>query len=162
LEDFVVEQLRSLGGDEALLAGSVRRAQERLRERAAEAEAEQARTRSALEERRAELQALIATGADRNGSAARAAALREVIRSLDADARRLDARIAAMRDRVLDEDELAGALEAFDPMWAALSSAERERLVQLLVRSVEYDAASEAISVTFHALEDEEAQPCPA
>ncbi|MGD9692357.1 MAG: recombinase family protein [Phycisphaerales bacterium] len=162
LEDFVVEQLRALGGDEALLADSVRRAQERLRERAAEAQAEQARTRSALEERRAELQALIATGADRNGSAARAAALREEIRSLDADARRLDARIAAMRDRMLDEDELAGALEAFDPMWEALSSAERERLVHLLVRCVEYDAASEAISVTFHALEDKEAEACPA
>ena len=47
-------------------------------------------------------------------------------------------------------------------MWEALSIPERERLVQLLVRRVEYDAASEAISVTFHALEDEEAKACPA
>ena len=48
------------------------------------------------------------------------------------------------------------ALEAFDPMWNALAAAEQERLVHLLVRSVEYDAASEAVSVTFHAQDDAE------
>ena len=88
-------------------------------------------------------------------SAARANGLREQLRALSAELRRLDARLNAMRDRMLDEDELAGALEAFDPMWDALTTAERERLVHLLVRSVEYDAKSETISVTFHAAEDE-------
>jgi hypothetical protein len=80
--------------------------------------------------------------------------LREVIRTLSAESRRLEAQTAAMRDRVLDEDELAGALEAFEPMWEALTTAERERLVHLLVREVEYDARSETISVTFHAADE--------
>ncbi len=99
-----------------------------------------------------------------NGSAARASSLREEIRALSADERRLNARIAAMQERLLDEDELAGALEAFDPMWEALATGERERLVHLLIREVEYDAASETISVTFHAADEEvlEEAACPA
>ncbi len=61
------------------------------------------------------------SGRGRNGSGARASALREEIRALSADDRRLTKRIDAMQERVLDEDELAGAFEAFDPMWDALS-----------------------------------------
>lgn len=68
-----------------------------------------------------------------------------------------------MRERLLDEDELAGALEAFDPMWKALTMAERERLIHLLVREVEYDARNETINVTFHAADEEapEETTCP-
>jgi hypothetical protein len=40
-------------------------------------------------------------------------------------------------------------------MWDALTTAERERLVHLLVRSVEYDAENEAVSVSFHAADEE-------
>jgi hypothetical protein len=79
------------------------------------------------------------------------------------EARRLDARVAAMRERLLDEDELAGALEAFDPMWEALTPDERERLVHLLVRDIQYDAASETISVSFQAADEgglEETSEC--
>jgi len=93
-----------------------------------------------------------------------AAELRERIRDLDARGRRLDARIASMRDRVLDEDELVGALEAFDPLWEQLNTQERERLVHLLVKRVEWDAETETITVAFNAeagsVVDEEAA-CP-
>lgn len=34
--------------------------------------------------------------------------------------------------------------------WEHLTTVERERMVQLLVRQVEYDAVTESISVTFH------------
>ena len=49
-----------------------------------------------------------------------------------------------------DDDELVGAVEAFDPLWEHLQPRERERLVHLLVRQVTYDARSESISVTFN------------
>lgn len=108
LERFVVDQIRSLGQDDALMVESVRRAQERLRDRVAEADADKARVTEQLTAARNELRELVDSGRERNGSAARASGLREQIRGLSTDARRLDARIAAMRDRLLDEDELAG------------------------------------------------------
>lgn len=52
---------------------------------------------------------------------------------------------------MLDKDELAGALESFDPLWAQLNTAERERLVHLLVKRVEWDAETETITVAFNA-----------
>lgn len=164
LERFVVDQMRALGRDDALMIESVRRAQVRLRERAEEREAKRDRLAGELADRRGELREIVESGRERNGSAARAASLREEIRALSAESRRLDARITAMRDRLLDEDELAGALEAFDPMWEALTTADRERLVHLLVRDVEYDARCETISVTFHAADEEaeEEAACPA
>lgn len=164
LERFVIDQIRALGRDDAILAESVRRAQERLRERAEELNAKRNELGKQLEGQRAELQELVDRGADRNGSAARAGALREEISELAAEMRRLNTRIESIRARLLDEDELAGALEAFDPMWERLTTAERERLVQLLVQRVEYDASSETISVTFHGLEEapEEEPACMA
>ena len=87
LEQFVIDQIRSLGQDDSLVTDVVRAAQERL----------------------------------------------------EAD------------DGVrVDEDELAGAIEAFDPLWETLSPAERAHVIHLLVKQIEYDAAGETISVTFH------------
>ena len=159
LERFVVDQIRFLGRDDGLMVESVRGAQERLRRHADALDCDRGRLLERLEAAREELRELVDSGRDRNGSAAKASGLQEEIRGLSAEERRLGIRIAAMRERTLDEDELAGALEAFDPMWEALTTSERERLVHLLVRSVEYDVKSETISVTFHAAEDE---PCPA
>jgi site-specific DNA recombinase len=140
------------------------RAQERLREKAEALEGRRDALLAEMDDHREELRGLVESGAERNGSAARAGWLREQIRDLCAAERRLTARVAALRERTLDEDELAGALEAFDPMWEALTTAERERLVHLLVREVEYDAERETVSVTFHAEDDESLQeaPCPA
>jgi site-specific DNA recombinase len=150
LEKFVVDQVRSLGKDDRLMAASVLRAQERLREQLDAATKARAEIAKRLVRCRSDLRGLTESGRDRNGSAAQAGSLREEVRERDAEARRLDAVITAMKSRAIDEDELAGAMEAFDPLWESLTLAERERLIQLIVRQVEYDAASEAISVTFH------------
>ena len=155
LEQFVVDQLRSIGSDDAMMAESVRGAQEQLRERVHALNADRSNTIEQLEAARDELRELVDSGHDRNGSGARASGLREEIRVLSAEDRRQTKRITAMQERLLDEDELAGAFEAFDPMWDALTTAERERFVHLLVRSVEYDAENETVSVSFHAAEEE-------
>jgi hypothetical protein len=104
-----------------------------------------------VEEARRELRDLVADGRDRNGSASLAADLRERIRDLDGRGRKLDARLTSMRERAIDEDELAGALESFDPLWEQLNAAERERMVRLLVKCVEWDAVTETVTVTFNA-----------
>ena len=162
LEKFVVDQLRLLGKDGGLVSESLLRAQDLLRDHAARLESARAAAREQLEAHRGELRRLGESGGDRNGSAARASDLREEIRRLDAEARKLDARVKAVHARVIDEDELAGAIESFDPLWEHLTTQERERLVQFLVRRVEYDAVTESISVTFHDgtfTEPEETEP---
>ncbi|WP_458789213.1 recombinase family protein [Adonisia turfae] len=151
LESFVIGELRTLGEDNELVRDAVLAAQATLRERLVSLENDRDALGVEQDAARTELRDIVAEGRDRNGSAAVAAELRERIRDLDARSRRLDARLAAMRDRVLDEDELVGALEAFDPLWEQLNTKERERLVRLLVKRVEWDAETETITVAFNA-----------
>ncbi|MCE7888123.1 MAG: recombinase family protein [Sorangiineae bacterium PRO1] len=63
----------------------------------------------------------------------------------------LDQQIAADSSRVVDEDELVGAVEAFDGVWTAMTAAERCELLRALVASVEFDGVSQAVTVTFQA-----------
>ncbi|MBX3324100.1 MAG: recombinase family protein [Phycisphaeraceae bacterium] len=151
LESFVINELRAIGRDDGLVADAMAAAQRRLRERLDVFQGDRAGLAAEVEEARRELRDLVADGRDRNGSASLAADLRERIRDLDARGRKLDARLTSMRERAIDEDELAGALESFDPLWEQLNAAERERLVRLLVKCVEWDAVTETVTVTFNA-----------
>jgi hypothetical protein len=63
----------------------------------------------------------------------------------------LEARIAADELRHIDEDEIAGAVESFDSLWAAMQPGEREQLMKAMVERVEYDAATEAVTVVCRA-----------
>ena len=58
--------------------------------------------------------------------------------------------IVELQRRMVEEDELTGAFEAFDPMWDKLRPAEKSRLIHLLVQCIEYDGENEEISITYH------------
>jgi site-specific DNA recombinase len=66
-------------------------------------------------------------------------------------------RSARVRDQVqdlrvkrLDEDAARAALAAFDPVWQTLAPPEQARVVDLLVRQVDYDGAKGSVTITFH------------
>jgi hypothetical protein len=59
----------------------------------------------------------------------------------------LQTRIAADETRQIDEDEIAGAVESFETLWAAMLPGEREQLMKAVVERVEYDASSETVTV---------------
>lgn len=127
LEEFVVEQIKTIMNDDATLRAVVDRAVEILGE--------------AAQARAAELAAV-------NAALARGGHARDVARLR----RRQEALAAAVkrdRERLVDEDEVVGAVEAFDGVWGALTGAEREELVREVVERVEYDAAAEVVSLTF-------------
>ncbi|MCC6228458.1 MAG: recombinase family protein [Phycisphaerales bacterium] len=144
LESFVVDRMREVCGDESLLQQSVLRAQEQLREDLDAANDERDGVARDLTQAR---QAL--SKATTQGDNAGAGEHRETVRELERRQRQLEATIGAMEDQVIDPDELAGAMEAFDPLWASLTVEERERLVRLMVREVAYDAQNESLSVAF-------------
>ena len=66
------------------------------------------------------------------------------------EAAKLNEHIVRLRKRMLDSDELTGALEAFDPLWDRLSPTHKARLIHLLVDRIEYDGDAETVAVTFH------------
>jgi len=59
-------------------------------------------------------------------------------------------KIAKKKTIKVGKKELASTLEDFDPIWEFLSPREKERLVHLLVKKIDYDGANEMMSLTFY------------
>ena len=76
---------------------------------------------------------------------------------LEEQAAKLDQRLAEVeRERQaadhsnLDPNDLAFALSLFDPIWDVLFPAEQARIIELLIRRIEYNGKSGELAVTFH------------
>ena len=150
LENFVVEQIRSLGKDPAVLGDTLRATQTQL-----QAEID------ALERQRTDVETRIrAYGREVGQLAPKAGFDESVTREIgriqvrmqeeQQEISKINEQIMKLRKRMLDSDELAGAVEAFDPLWDSLSPTHQSRLIHLLVDRIEYDGDAEAVSVTFH------------
>ncbi len=150
LEQFVVDQIRVLGQDGQVITASIRAAQRQLQQEIADLRSQRetvARRTKRLTERVQRLAGSRGTGRPATDLIAD---LRDQLREADQEATRINDQIIRASQRLIDEDELVGAIEAFDPVWDAFSPRERERLVHLLVSQVAYDAGQETISVTFN------------
>jgi len=150
LEDFVLGEIRALGRDGRVLEAALVAAQAHLQADIGAIE----RQRKVVESRIRGLGRDIGTLAPRAGYDEAAtrdlARLQDQMREEEEAVTGFNDRIEKIRRRMLDPDELAGAVEAFDPLWDALSPTDRARLVHLLVDRIEYDGEAEAISITFH------------
>jgi site-specific DNA recombinase len=78
------------------------------------------------------------------------AELQERIRLVEERVRSLHTQIQAAQEQRLDEDEAAIALSQFDPVWKMLAPREQARLIDLLVRQVDYDGARGKVTIAFH------------
>ncbi len=76
--------------------------------------------------------------------------LAEQMRQAKDELTELNGQLAVAQKRLVDDDELLGAGESFDPMWQNLKADEKQRLIHLLIQRIEYDAENEAITITYH------------
>jgi len=146
LEEFVVNQVRAVGRDDRLVMEAIRQTQRRLQDEIAVLQEQ----RTAIANRVKHLTAKVQQMAVDPDAADELAELQDRLCEAECQATQIDDEIIEASRRLVDEDELFGAVEAFDPVWDSLSPGERARIIHLLVKQVEYDAASETISVTFH------------
>lgn len=150
LEAFVVEQIKCIGRDPAMLEESLQATQQHFR---AEIDVWMAQ-RNQIEGQVRELRRRVGQLASRAGFDENAArqrnGLQEEIRQLQQEILQINGKIAYIEKRLLEPDELAGAIEAFDPLWESLSPTYKAKLIHLLIQRIEYDGANESISLTFH------------
>jgi site-specific DNA recombinase len=164
LEQFVVDQIRALGQDDGVIVDAVRAAQRELQQEIAGLKDERKAAEGRLARLTEKARRLVADGHGPD-AADRLAELQDRLRDAEQRVTELDDQVVRADKRLIDEDELVGAIEAFDPVWDALNPRERERIVRLLVAQVAYDASQEAISVTFNptgiaALSNDEEAAC--
>jgi site-specific DNA recombinase len=149
MERFVIEQIRSVGKNRALQAETFRQARTLGEKRTRELEAEKAALEGELRRHAEELHKLVSQG-ERQDAIDRMADLQERIRTAEQRATQVREELIALGRGLVDEREVAQALEIFDPVWESMSPREQARAIQLLVDRVDYDGARGTVSVVFH------------
>jgi len=150
IESFVVDQIRGIGRDPGLIAKTVEATRTQLAERKAALEAEARLLQRELEQAHAALrQQLGPVGG--NGRARRGAAVgqQDAVRRLEEQLRVVEEELAALHGQRIYPDELRAALEAFDPVWAQLTTSERAQLLQSLIERIDYDGGTGKLAISF-------------
>ena len=151
IEQFVVDRIKCVGKDPALLQATIARARDQDEARLEELEAERRlidRDLARLADEERQLAQPLA-GHDDADRLARLAEALERIRQAEACLAHVCEREAQLRREWLDENELTAVLSAFDPVWESLTPAEQARVVRLLIARVDYDVSKGKIAIAF-------------
>jgi site-specific DNA recombinase len=152
IEQFVVEQIRCIGNDPALLREVLAQARSQDEARTAGLEAEQRGLQKDLTAWHGEVRRLsgqLRPGEDNGPIVARLAELQERIGTVEMRVMKVREQIQAVHRQLLDEEEAATALSVFEPVWEALTPGEQGRVVGLLVERVDYDGSKGKVSIAF-------------
>ncbi len=150
IEQFVVDQIRDIGKDPALLAETIEETRAQATKRIQDLEAEQRGLERDLARHSAELRKLAGRLATNGTATDRAADLQDRIRTAEQRMTQVREELMGLQRDLLDEREVARALSAFDPAWEMLAPREQARVIRLLVQRVDYDGGQGTVSVTFH------------
>ena len=144
VETFVVDQIRRIGADKQLQDETFRQAVGQVRTQGRGLRAERKRLERDLMSDQAEVERLVGAVSRVEGSAADAIArelekVQDHVRTVESRLSEIDDELDRLKAQDVDRDDLARALEEFDPIWEALLIPERERVMRLLIERIDYD-----------------------
>jgi site-specific DNA recombinase len=142
VEKFVVDQIKHIGRDPAVLAGTLRQVQRQQAKELAEVQAEEKSVQRELSRLRTSVGKL-ADDADK------AAVVAEQVQRAEQELAGLQERIAKVQAGRVEPDEVSAALSSFEPVWEQLTPQEQGRVLRLLIERVEYDGSAGTIGITF-------------
>ena len=149
IERIVVEQIRAIGRDPSLVAATLKQARLQADESTQGLQRERAALERELKRHHGEVRKLVVQAGSNGGAAARLGDLNERIRVGEQRLTEIQEQVIALSRRMIDEGDVARALEVFDPVWELLSPKEQARIIQLLIERVEYDGENAKVAITF-------------
>ena len=152
IERVVIDQIKCVGRDPAVLREVLAEAARQHDTRLAELEAERRGLERDLGHWHAELRRVSKEPGRNDATTARLADLQERIAQAERRVGTVAAEVQAIRDQALDPDEAAEALTQFTPVWDALTPREQTRVVGLLVERVDFDGSKGKLKIGFHAM----------
>jgi len=152
IEKFVVEQIRSIGKDPALLSLTLAKCREQMTEQRTSAEGELNSVEREMTRLQADLARVARDAASDAHASARLADLHEKVRACGERAATLSQQIEEASAGEITKADVDAALAEFEGVWSSLTPKEQARLMRMLVQRVDYDATKGKVSITFHPL----------
>jgi site-specific DNA recombinase len=153
IEQFVVDQIRCIGRDPAMIHATVAQAYSLGESQVAALDAERRGLDRELSRWNGEVRKLLGQIVPNDGDTpvtTRLADLQERIHGAERRATEIREQVIALSSNIVNEREVAKVMVSFDPVWDSLAPREQARIVHLLVERVDYDGASGKVSITFH------------
>jgi len=154
VESFVVEQVRRIGTDPALQEATFRQALAQVKAQQRGLRLEAQTIKKDLARAKENIERLAQTLSRLDGSASEAIAdelgkaqeLSSTLRSRQAE---VTVELDAIKTQDVNREDLAKALEDFDPIWSVLMTPEKERVLQLLIERVDYHGGTGEMAITW-------------
>ena len=152
IEQFVVDQVRRIGTDAELRDETFRQAIAQLKAKRRDLRAEKKWLARDLAGARDDVERLVDTVSRINGPAADAVAdeltkAQERVAMLENRQREIGAELSDVNLQTIDRDELDRALAEFDPLWDVLLTPERERVLRLLNKRIDYNGTTKELTI---------------
>ena len=149
IERVVVDEVRGLAKDEALLARVLSDAHAAIEGELAAIRRDRDDLRRERERHHRELQQLTTSGKTSPDVTGRIADLHTSLSEADQRLSGIEGRIAELEGQTVTQAEARAVLADFDGLWKSLVPREQARLLKLLISTVEYDGDAGTVSVTF-------------
>ena len=146
MEKYVVDQIRAVGLDGAILAETINAARQQAQTQLARIEEERVAVQHDYEVKTALLQHVASKP---NPDVGLLADLHEQIRAGEQRLTAIREEAVRLKASVFTHDDVADALREFESVWESLNTREKCRVLQLLIERVDYDGAAGTIAVTF-------------
>jgi site-specific DNA recombinase len=153
LERAVVDQIRRIGEDPALIRETVRQVREAKRAKKPVLQGEQKRLNREQQKVRAEIRKWLdgfASGQVGGAEITNHVGLLEAkVRKLDGRLVEIAAELEALANATVNQADVSQALSLFDPVWDVLFPAEQERIIRLLIDHIDYDGNAGKMAIDF-------------
>jgi site-specific DNA recombinase len=151
IERLVVERIRHIGTDPALVEATFRQLQGGARDEAEQIERDRAVAAREIRKVEGEIRKAAATAATDANAAARLADLHDRLAKANERARDLRAQAERVDGETITRYEVEAALREFGSTWDALCPREQAAALGALVKCVDYDGVRKTVAITFHA-----------
>jgi site-specific DNA recombinase len=147
VERLVLDQIRGIGRDPAVVAETVRQVREQAGAQIAALRRERTELDRGLRRDEAELRQITDGRSPDKDRVSRFAEVQDRMQTAQRRIAEIDADLVGLGRELIDEREVAETLAEFDGVWESLTPQEQTRLLGLLVERVEWDGAEEAFSI---------------
>jgi len=151
IEKLVVDEIRTLGNDRALLDRILAEAQVNTEKERTALNTERASIHASLGRMEKELRELVADKSGNAAATARLASAHEQVSGARSRLAEIETRLGVLGAKAINREEARRALNEFDGVWSQLSPREQGRVLKLLLSKIEYDAENATVAVTFRA-----------